>query len=228
MSSESNTLTIEELLQDIDALIFDLDGVLLASEGVYTQATMQALGPHGSRFNRKIKEKLMGRSQDEATRILLEELKLSIEPEVFLQKFTPLLERSLSQTPALPGARKFILAMHQRGLPLVVATSSDRRLFELKSQGHEFFNSFDRIVCGDDPEVKNYKPAPDIFLVAAEYANCHPKRTIIFEDSPAGLEAAHAAEAGKIIQIRPPLAGSHAFVEPDLIFPDFQHLASLC
>jgi pseudouridine-5'-monophosphatase len=77
---------------------------------------------------------------------------------------------------------------------MAVATSTHGRLFELKT-GHlrEWFSRFEAVVVGDDPRLKHGKPAPDIFLLAASDLKAEPRDCLVFEDSPAGLQAAHAA-----------------------------------
>jgi pseudouridine-5'-monophosphatase len=84
--------------------------------------------------------------------------------------------------------------LHRLGIPQAVASSSDRRHFELKLTKHkEWFSIFECVVLGDDPEIKHGKPAPDIFLVASERLRADPSRCLVFEDSPAGIAAARAA-----------------------------------
>jgi pseudouridine-5'-monophosphatase len=75
-----------------------------------------------------------------------------------------------------------------------VATSSDSFYFDLKITHHqEWFKVFRCIVMGNDPEIKNGKPAPDIFLLAARRMQADPAHCLVIEDAPAGVEAARAA-----------------------------------
>jgi pseudouridine-5'-monophosphatase len=85
-----------------------------------------------------------------------------------------------------------------------VATSSDRSHFELKTRRHlNWFKIFEAVVLGDDPAVRRGKPAPDIFLVAARRLGVSPSRCLVFEDSPAGVEAACSAGM-KVIAVPDP------------------------
>jgi pseudouridine-5'-monophosphatase len=84
--------------------------------------------------------------------------------------------------------------LHRAGIPQAVATSSDRHNFDLKITRHkDWFSIFKCLVMGDDPEIEHGKPAPDIFLLAAKRLHASPSHCLVFEDSPAGVEAARAA-----------------------------------
>lgn len=69
---------------------------------------------------------------------------------------------------AILGAKKLVHHLHENKIPISVATSSSLNSFELKTAKHkEFFKLFDHVVCGTDPELKQGKPSPDIFLISA-------------------------------------------------------------
>ena len=99
--------------------------------------------------------------------------------------------------PTAPGAQRLVDHLKAHGVPMIVATSSHRRHFDLKAQRHAaFFANMEAIVTGDDPEVKRGKPSPDIFLVAAgrfRAPPADPSRVLVFEDAPNGVAAARAA-----------------------------------
>jgi pseudouridine-5'-monophosphatase len=110
----------------------------------------------------------------------------------------------------LEGAEAFVRALRGQGIPMAVATSSDRRFYEMKVRPHAWFDLFDAVVCGDDPRVKAKKPAPDIFLVAARVLGVEPARCLVFEDSLAGVEAALAAGM-RVVAIPDPANGAEHF-----------------
>jgi pseudouridine-5'-monophosphatase len=112
----------------------------------------------------------------------------------YLRTRQALLDELLPQADPLPGALRLTYHLRRGGIPQAVATSSDRHHFELKTSRHKaWFSIFDCIVTGEDPELREGKPAPDIFLLAARRLGADPAHCLVIEDAPAGVEAARAA-----------------------------------
>lgn len=175
-------------------VIFDLDGVLLDTEHFYTEVTDEICRGYGKTFDWSIKRNMIGRPSLESARYLVDALSLPIEPEEYLRRRAVRLDELFPLSKEKPGAEAFVRALAARGVPVAVATSSERHLFERKTLDHrDWFSLFDAIVVGDDPRVKRGKPAPDVFLVAAGELGARPEDCVVFEDAPAGLVAAHAA-----------------------------------
>ncbi|HTB75363.1 MAG TPA: HAD-IA family hydrolase [Polyangiaceae bacterium] len=171
-------------------VLFDLDGVLLDTERLYTEATQAIVGRFGKTFTWDIKRDAMGRDADLSARIVLERLGVPLTSQEFLAERGPILESLVARCQAMEGAEAFVRTLVAQGVPVAVATSSDRRLYELKVRPHAWFDLFSAVVCGDDPRVGAKKPAPDIFLVAARDLGAEPPLCLVFEDSLAGVEAA--------------------------------------
>jgi len=194
-------LPLAVILEGVSAVLFDMDGVLLDTEELYTQATRRVLGPLGDRFDWRIKERMMGRAPLEAARILIDALGVPLTPQEYLDQKRPVLLELFRKSEPKPGAPALVRALAGRGLPLAVATSSDRRFFEAKTSHHAWFAEFRAVVCGSDPEVKAHKPAPDIFLAAAERLGVPAAACVVFEDSAAGVESAKRAGVRRIVAL---------------------------
>lgn len=205
------------VLDGVQAVLFDMDGVLLDTEKLYTEATRQVLAPYGKQIDWSIKAQMMGRAPLHSARVLIEAVGLPMTPQEFLDAKRPVLEKLFVTCEAMPGAPDLVERWAARGLPLAVATSSERRFFELKTRHHAWFRHFKAVICGSDPEVKRHKPAPDIFLAAAERLGVAPERCLVVEDSLAGVEGALAAGARVVAFLAPQAdpalyAGAHHVV----------------
>jgi len=178
----------------ITHVIYDLDGLLLNTEPFYTQVSQRIAGRYGRVFDWSIKSRMIGKQSLDSAKIFTEALELPLTPLEYLAERTVLLEKLFPLAEPLPGAERLTRHLARHQIPQAVATSSDRRHFELKiSRHHDWFRIFQCRVFGDDPAVGRGKPAPDIFLVAASRLGATPSRCLVFEDSPAGVEAAHSA-----------------------------------
>ncbi|KAF8315941.1 Haloacid dehalogenase-like hydrolase, partial [Clavulina sp. PMI_390] len=122
----------------------------------------------------------------------------------------------------MPGVERLLKHLKASNIPIAVATSSTREKMGLKAKNHqEVFALFgSHITCGDDPEIKNGKPAPDLFLAArAKFVEDVPdvKTCLVFEDALNGVEAAQRARMHTIWVPDPnlrALARPEGFIEP--------------
>jgi len=175
-------------------VIYDLDGLLLNTETFYTQASQIIAARFGKVFDWSVKSRMMGKRAADSARIFTAALRLPLTPAEYLEERKALLEALFPKAEPMPGALRLTRHLHAHGVPQAVATSSDRRHFELKTGHHrQWLGIFNCIVIGDEPEVKRGKPAPDIFLLAARRLKAEPSLCLVFEDSPAGLQGALAA-----------------------------------
>ncbi|MBN1612123.1 MAG: HAD-IA family hydrolase [Polyangiaceae bacterium] len=175
------------------AVIFDLDGVLLDTEPLYTQATQQVLSTYGKQYTWELKVQMMGRDSRSTAELLVAALGLPLSAEQYIARRRPLLEQACRQAPALPGAEKLVRSLWGRGIPMALATSGEASLTRAKAERHAWFELFSAVLCGDDPRLCHPKPAPDIFLLAAQELGVPLEHCVVFEDSLAGVQAAQAA-----------------------------------
>ncbi|KAL0383255.1 UNVERIFIED_CONTAM: (DL)-glycerol-3-phosphatase 2 [Sesamum calycinum] len=157
---------------------------------------------------------MMGKKAIEAARVFVEETGISnsLSAEDFLLEREEMLRTLFPTSELMPGASRLIRHLHANGIPICVATGSHRRHFELKTQRHgELFSLMHHIVLGDDPEVKQGKPSPDVFLAAAkrfEGGPVDPQKILVFEDAPSGVLAAKNAGMSVIMVPDPRLDSS--------------------
>jgi pseudouridine-5'-monophosphatase len=198
--------------------IFDLDGVLLDTEPLYTEATAQVAARFGKVYDWSVKRDCIGRGTLEAARVIIDALALPLSPEALVLERDRVLVELVARAPAIAGAEAFTRALAARGVPLAIATSTEAPLYAIKAARHrDWLALFRAAVCGDDPRVARSKPAPDIFLAAAQDLGAPPETCVVFEDSPFGVEAAVAAGMQVIALPDPAMdraryAGAHAVV----------------
>jgi len=187
-----------------------MDGLLLDTEGIYTEVTQQIVGEYGKVFDWSVKEKIIGRRSIQAAEIIVESLDLPISPQDYLDSRKDVLLEKFKDTEALPGAKEMTTHFFKLGIPQALATSSSSPMFEAKFEKHKkWFSQFAQIVRGDDPELKEGKPAPDIFLLAANRVGVDPAECLVFEDAPTGTEAALAAGMSVVVVPDPNMNHCH-------------------
>ncbi|KAI8981547.1 HAD-like domain-containing protein [Pilobolus umbonatus] len=178
----------------ITHVIFDMDGLLLDTERVYTEVTQLVLDKHspGARFTWDVKSKLMGRTGNEAATMVVNTYKLPMTPQEYLDITSVIQEDLFPHVTPLPGVEKLIRHLHKHNIPMAVATSSTRSKFNLKtSLNKDLFSLFETVICGDDPEIKKGKPHPDLFVAAQKRLGNPPaENCLVFEDAVNGIQAA--------------------------------------
>jgi pseudouridine-5'-monophosphatase len=178
----------------VGCVIYDMDGLLLDTEPFYTEASQRIASRYGKVYDWSLKSRMMGKRAQDSARVFTESLSLPLTPEEYLQARQAVLEELFPTAEPMPGAVRLTEHLHRHRVPQAVATSSNQKHFALKTSRHQqWFRIFDCIIIGDDPSVERGKPAPDIFLQAAERLGVPASYCLVFEDSPVGVAAARAA-----------------------------------
>ncbi|KAK7090062.1 pseudouridine-5'-phosphatase-like [Littorina saxatilis] len=181
----------------ITHIIFDVDGLLIDTESIYTKVISDLCAQYGKKFTWEMKAQQMGQTELKAANVIINGLQLPLTPEEYLSRCNDKFEHLFPTTPLMPGAEKLVRHLHMHEVPMALASGSNSHNFELKTRNHkELFSLFSHaVLSSSDPEVKHGKPAPDCFLIcAARFANPpKPENALVFEDAPNGVEASYAA-----------------------------------
>ncbi len=174
-----------------DAVIFDLDGVLVDSERLWNESKEELVRDAGGRWREDAPRAMMGMSSTEWSRYLRDQLGVERELEEINREVVGRME-SLYRTrlPLLPGAVEAVRALQPRW-PLGLASSSNRQIIDLVLDLAGLSDAFVATVSSE--EVERGKPAPDVYLEAARHVGVRPDRCVAVEDSSNGLRAAAAA-----------------------------------
>ena len=207
----------------ISHVLFDMDGLLLDTEGLYTIAQQKILDRFDVQFTWEVKSKMMGRKALDAANVMLDiyDLHDKLSAEDFLKERATILDELFPACELMPGVEKLLLHLHEHRIPMAVATSSHSRNYKLKTESkhfHLFDKVFHHVITGD--QVTNSKPSPDIFQLAAKGfgETIDPTKVLVFEDAPIGVEAAIAANMNIVLVSES--------VEPKSVKCD-QHLMSI-
>ena len=174
-------------------VIFDLDGVITDTAEYHYRGWKRLADEEGLPFDREFNEQLRGVSRVESLKLILRDRE--VEPDVFDEmterKNNYYIEFLEQVTPEdlLAGARDLVVTCKERGLKVAIGSSSKNAKTVL--QQLEMTDMFDAVTDGHS--VERAKPAPDLFLHAAEQLGLPPESCIVLEDAAAGVEAAQAA-----------------------------------
>jgi len=176
----------------IEAVVFDFDGLLVDSEPLQAWAWGAYVERFGATMTHDILHQMLGMRAVDATKIAVELLALPVSAEEALRQRD---EVFLAEVPgrmnAMPGALVLIQELKRRHIPIGLATSGHRRYVDLALESAGLLGSFDVDVTGD--QVSRGKPFPDIYLRAAELLGVRPPACLALEDVPNGIRSAKAA-----------------------------------
>jgi HAD superfamily hydrolase (TIGR01509 family) len=179
-----------------EAVIFDLDGVLLDSEQLWNRAKEAVVRETGGTWREEAPRDMMGMSAPEWSAYLHGELGVPLDPEEIDHQVVARMEELYrARLPLLPGAVEAVRALAARW-PLGLASSSNREIIDLALELAGIADCFAATVSSE--EVARGKPAPEVYLEAARRLSVRPSRCVAVEDSSNGLRAGAAAEMAVI------------------------------
>lgn len=187
----------------LEAVVCDMDGLVLDTEPLYKLAWQQALAELGHSLDDAAYLRFVGRTTADCESDLASLLDEQFPLHVFRRRW-PVLWRAFAHEFGIArkaGLPEFLSFVRDQGLPIALATSSDCTYTEFSLGKAGLEGAFDVVVTGD--QVRQPKPAPDIYLEAALRLGVEPRNCIALEDSEAGILA--ASRAGMVSLLVPDL-----------------------
>ena len=176
---------------NVEAVVFDLDGVLVRTEEIWDEVREALARERGGRYDAEAQRAMMGMSSIEWSRYMHEELGVPDEPAAInAEVVRRMQERYRERLPLIDGAREAVERISARW-PLAVASSSNRPLIDAVLELAGLTRFFRATVSSE--EVERGKPAPDVYLEAARRLGVLPSRCAAIEDSHSGIRSAKTA-----------------------------------
>lgn len=201
------------------AVVFDLDGVLWDGEPLYHEAFNVVLAPYSHHVSQEDYTNIIGHSVESAWAWVRARFHLAGPPDRFHglydEAVLKLMEKPIDP---LPGVRELIAELHRRHVPVAVASASLRQWVDATLRGLRLQSAFRATVSASD--VEHAKPAPDIYLLAADLLRVPAERCLAVEDTLTGIAAAKAAGMFAI-QVRAASTALPPLPQADLVIDDY-------
>ncbi len=189
----------------VEAILFDMDGLLIDTEAVYIEALQAAAQAMGCEMPLDFCHSMIGIPRPVCDGLIRDFYGPDFAFATFAAHFDQHAHRAFeSGVPVKPGAVELLDFLAERGLPLGIATSSSQATVRKHLGRAGLLDRFQAVATRDD--VARSKPRPDVYIEAARRLGVPPEHCIAFEDSNTGLTAAHAA-------------GTMAIMVPDILQP---------
>ena len=209
----------------IEAVVFDMDGVLIDSEPVWERVRRGFVADRGGHWPADAQDRMMGMSTAEWSAYIAADFGLALTPQQVAQQVIAAMAAEYEKhLPLLPGAIDAVRSLSGRW-PLAVASSSPRSLIGTVLDTADLASAFAATVSSE--EVPRGKPAPDVYLAAADRLSVPPKSCAAIEDSSNGLRSAAAAGLTVIAVPRPEYPPApDALAQARLVLPSLTNLTA--
>jgi len=178
----------QKMLEGKSAVIFDLDGTLVDSMWIWKQIDIEYLDRFGIELPEDLQSKIEGMSFEETAHYFKVHFGIPHSIEQIKADWNAMAwDKYMNEVPLKTGILSFLEGCHAKGIKLGIATSNSKELVGNIASVHNFYQYFDCVVTGCD--VKRGKPAPDIYLTAAELLKTSPENCLVFEDIVPGILA---------------------------------------
>ncbi|SLJ90252.1 MULTISPECIES: HAD family hydrolase [unclassified Paenibacillus] len=211
----------------IQAVIFDMDGVLIDSEPIYFEIERSSFAHFGAKMTEEEHHTYVGVTLESMWRQVLDKHQLTATVEEALAYHQHNVMQTMLAHPkltAIPSVERWLSWLHEQHIPIAVASSSPRALIDLIMDKTGLGKYFEVRMTGE--EVTNGKPAPDIFLTTAEMIGASPSNCLVIEDSRNGVQAAKSAGM-RCIGYRNPGSGDQDLSKADLQISNYDELWTL-
>jgi len=207
----------------IEAVVFDLDGLLLDTEQVWDGVREALTRERGGRWHERAQADMMGMSSTEWSRYMHDALGLSEAPEELSRLVVERMQRRYrEELPLVDGAVEAVRRIGARW-PLGLASSSNRELIDLALELMGLADLFQATVSSE--EVERGKPAPGVYLEAARGLGARPENVVAIEDSTNGIRSAKAAGISVIVIPNPHFPPpDEALAEAELVLESLDEL----
>jgi beta-phosphoglucomutase family hydrolase len=200
----------------IKAALFDMDGLMINTEPLQSQAYEAVLRDYGKTpiFNSEGVIQAVGVREKDNWELIKKSHGLDEETEGLIQKrasvYMDILKKNIT---AQPGLIDLLKLLKQHGIRMAVASSSTLEQINVVLNGLNIASYFDAVVSAHT--IAHGKPAPDIFLLAAKRVGVDPRDCVVFEDAQSGVEAGKAAGA-MVIAVPNAFTKSHDYLKADM------------
>lgn len=179
----------KNMLEGIEAVLFDLDGTLVDSMWMWESIDIEFLSSRGLDMPKNFKYEIEGISFAQTADYFIKRFHLPDTPEELMTIWNDMAyDKYCKEVPLKPGVREFLKDLKAQGIKTAIGTSNSYELTKACLQAHDILGDIDYILTSN--EVPKGKPEPDIFLMCAKHFGINPKNCIVFEDIPNGMIAA--------------------------------------